>query len=145
MFRWTSRLTAPLSCSKSRLPKSQGPEYAETSSNNSLVSKRQGVSVDDSECLWNSSVNIIQAHKLNVRDDQYDTGSKVLTLPKGHWRNVKKSFKVWDKIWGWPRHMVTFMVLRHIPIKWPRQNLQDYFWYKQYWPLNIPAICDSKG
>ena len=31
----TSRRTAPLSCSKSGLPKSQGSEYGETSGNNS--------------------------------------------------------------------------------------------------------------
>ena len=52
------------------------------------------VSVDDSECLRNSSVYSIQAHTLSVRDDQYDTGTKVLTLTKEHWRNAKKSFRV---------------------------------------------------
>lgn len=33
----------------------------------------------------------------------------------------------------------------HLPIKRPPQNSQDYFCYKQYFSLNIQAICDSKG
>ena len=33
----------------------------------------------------------------------------------------------------------------HIPLKRPPQNSQDYFCYKQYFSLNIQAICDSKG
>jgi len=33
----------------------------------------------------------------------------------------------------------------HIPLKRPPQNSQDYFCYKQYFSLNMQAICDSKG
>ena len=84
----------PLSGSKFRLAKSQGPEYGETSSNNSLLSHR--VSVNDSECLRNSSVYSIHAHTLSVRDDQYDTGTKVLTLTKntGEMRRKVSEFEI---------------------------------------------------
>ena len=33
----------------------------------------------------------------------------------------------------------------HMPIKRPVKNSQDYFSYKQYFSLNVQAICDSKG
>lgn len=33
----------------------------------------------------------------------------------------------------------------HIPLKRPHKNSQDYFCYKQFFSLNIQAICDSKG
>ena len=33
----------------------------------------------------------------------------------------------------------------HIPIKRPIQNSQDYFCYKQFYSLNVQAICDYKG
>ena len=29
----------------------------------------------------------------------------------------------------------------HIPIKCPRKNSQDYFCYKQYYLLNVQAVC----
>ena len=32
----------------------------------------------------------------------------------------------------------------HIPIKCPVQNSQDYFWYKQFYSLNIQAVCDYR-
>ena len=33
----------------------------------------------------------------------------------------------------------------YIPIKCPAQNSQDYFCYKQFYPLNIQAVCDYRG
>ena len=33
----------------------------------------------------------------------------------------------------------------HIPIQRAIQNSQDYFCYKQFFSLNVQAICDSKG
>lgn len=33
----------------------------------------------------------------------------------------------------------------HLPLKRPPQNSQDHFCYKQYFSLNIQAICDSRG
>ena len=33
----------------------------------------------------------------------------------------------------------------HIPIKRPVKNLQDYFCYKQFYSLNVQAVCDYKG
>ena len=33
----------------------------------------------------------------------------------------------------------------HIPIKCPLENSQDYFCYKQYYSLNVQAVCDFKG
>ena len=33
----------------------------------------------------------------------------------------------------------------HIPIKYPVQNSQDYFCYKQFYSLNIQAVCDYRG
>ncbi|XP_044163271.1 protein ANTAGONIST OF LIKE HETEROCHROMATIN PROTEIN 1-like [Acropora millepora] len=33
----------------------------------------------------------------------------------------------------------------HIPIKRPSENSQDYFCYKQYFSLNIQAVCDYRG
>ena len=33
----------------------------------------------------------------------------------------------------------------HIPIKRPNENSQDYFNYKQFFPLNVQAVCDYKG
>ncbi|XP_047140221.2 uncharacterized protein LOC105845863 [Hydra vulgaris] len=33
----------------------------------------------------------------------------------------------------------------HIQIKRPIENGQDYFCYKQYFSLNVQAVCDSKG
>ena len=33
----------------------------------------------------------------------------------------------------------------HVPLKRPQTNSQDYFNYKLFFPLNIQAICDSKG
>ena len=33
----------------------------------------------------------------------------------------------------------------HLPLKRPPQNSQDYFCNKQYFSLNIQAICDSRG
>ena len=33
----------------------------------------------------------------------------------------------------------------HIPIKCPLENSQDYFCYKQYYSLNVQAVCDYKG
>lgn len=33
----------------------------------------------------------------------------------------------------------------HIKIKRPVENSQDYFSYKQYFSLNVQAVCDSKG
>ena len=33
----------------------------------------------------------------------------------------------------------------HIQLKRPIKNSQDYFCYKQYFSLNIQAVCDSKG
>ena len=44
--------------------------------------------------FWNSSVYSVQAGTFSERGDQYDTGTKVLTLTKEHWRNAKKSFRV---------------------------------------------------
>jgi hypothetical protein len=32
-----------------------------------------------------------------------------------------------------------------IKIKRPVENSQDYFSYKQYFPMNVQAVCDSKG
>ena len=32
----------------------------------------------------------------------------------------------------------------HIPIKWPLEKSQDYFCYKQYYSLNVQAVCDYK-
>ena len=140
-FLWTSKRTVPLSGSKFRLAKSQGPEYGETSSNNSLLSHR--VSVNDSECLRNSSVYSTQAHTLSVRDDQYDTGTKVLTLTKntGEMRRKVSEFEIkfgMTQAYG-------CIDGTHIPLIRPPQNSQDYFCYKQYFSLNIQTICDSKG
>ena len=33
----------------------------------------------------------------------------------------------------------------HVPIKCPLENSQDYFCYKQYYSLNVQAVCDYKG
>jgi hypothetical protein len=33
----------------------------------------------------------------------------------------------------------------HIPIKRPVKNSQDYFCYKQFYCLNVEAVCDYKG
>ena len=33
----------------------------------------------------------------------------------------------------------------HIPIKKPHKNSQDYFFYKQFYSLNVQAICDYRG
>ena len=33
----------------------------------------------------------------------------------------------------------------HIPIVRPKENSQDYFCYKQYYSLNVQAVCDYKG
>ena len=33
----------------------------------------------------------------------------------------------------------------HVLIKRPQKNSQDYFNYKQFFSLNVQAICDSKG
>ena len=33
----------------------------------------------------------------------------------------------------------------HVQIKRPIENSQDYFSYKQYFSLNIQAICNAKG
>ena len=33
----------------------------------------------------------------------------------------------------------------HIPIKTPNENSQDYFNYKQFFSLNVQAVCDYKG
>ena len=33
----------------------------------------------------------------------------------------------------------------HIPIKKPHKNSQDYFCYKQFYSLNVQAICDYRG
>jgi hypothetical protein len=33
----------------------------------------------------------------------------------------------------------------HVQIKRPIKNGQDYFCYKQYFSLNVQAVCDSKG
>ena len=33
----------------------------------------------------------------------------------------------------------------HVRIKSPQSNAQDYFNYKQFYSLNIQAVCDSKG
>ena len=33
----------------------------------------------------------------------------------------------------------------HIPVKYPVQNSQDYFCYKQFYSLNIQAVCDYRG
>ena len=33
----------------------------------------------------------------------------------------------------------------HIPILCPIQHSQDYFSYKQYYSLNVQAVCDYKG
>ena len=33
----------------------------------------------------------------------------------------------------------------HVQIKRPTENSQDYFCYKQYFSLNIQAICNVKG
>ena len=33
----------------------------------------------------------------------------------------------------------------HIPIKTPNENLRDYFNYKQFFSLNVQAVCDYKG
>ena len=33
----------------------------------------------------------------------------------------------------------------HIPIKSPNENSQDYFCYKQFFSLNVQAVCDYKG
>ena len=32
----------------------------------------------------------------------------------------------------------------HIPIKTPNKNSQDYFNYKQFFSLNVQAVCDTK-
>ena len=33
----------------------------------------------------------------------------------------------------------------HIQLKRPIKHSQDYFCYKQYFSLNVQAVCDSKG
>ena len=33
----------------------------------------------------------------------------------------------------------------HVPLKRPQNNSQDYFNYKQFFSLNVQAVCDSKG
>ena len=33
----------------------------------------------------------------------------------------------------------------HVPLKAPQKNSQDYFNYKQFFSLNVQAVCDSKG
>ena len=33
----------------------------------------------------------------------------------------------------------------HIPVKRPLRDSQDYFNYKQFFSLNVQAVCDSKG
>ena len=33
----------------------------------------------------------------------------------------------------------------HIPLKTPRINSQDYFNYKQFYSINVQAVCDSSG
>ena len=33
----------------------------------------------------------------------------------------------------------------HISIKFPLENSQNYFCYKQYYSLNIQAVCNYKG
>ena len=33
----------------------------------------------------------------------------------------------------------------HIPISCPVENSQDYFCYKQFYSINVQAVCDSKG
>ncbi|XP_065666450.1 uncharacterized protein LOC136087492 [Hydra vulgaris] len=33
----------------------------------------------------------------------------------------------------------------HVPIVCPFENSQDYFCYKQYYSMNVQAVCDYKG
>lgn len=33
----------------------------------------------------------------------------------------------------------------HIPIQCPSENSQDFFCYKQWYSLPVPAVCDYKG
>ena len=33
----------------------------------------------------------------------------------------------------------------HVQLKSPIKSSQDYFCYKQYFSLNVVAVCDSKG
>ena len=34
---------------------------------------------------------------------------------------------------------------KSIHIKRPEENSQDYYNYKQLFPLNVQAVCDSEG
>ena len=77
--------------------------------------------MDDSQCLWNSSVYSIQAHTLSVRDYQYDTCTKVLNLPKTTEEMRRKVSEFEIKL-----EMIQASGCiddTHIPLKRPPQNL----------------------
>ncbi|XP_046853992.1 putative nuclease HARBI1 [Xenia sp. Carnegie-2017] len=70
-------------------------------------------------------------------------GPKYIFLPKNE-NEMRKKASEFELKFG----MVQAFGLidgTHIPIKCPPENSQDFFNYKQYFSLNVQAVCDSKG
>ena len=70
-------------------------------------------------------------------------GKKYLYLPKDKEQMMKKVSEFESK-YGMVQ---AFGCIdgTHIPISCPNENKQDYFCYKQFFSLNVQAVCDYKG
>ena len=70
-------------------------------------------------------------------------GPKYLHLPKDQ-EEMRRKVAEFELKFGTPQAFGC-VDRTHVPLKRPQINCQDYFNYKQFFSLNVQAICDSKG
>lgn len=68
-------------------------------------------------------------------------GPKYIFLPKTS-QEMREKVSEFELKFGM---IQAFVDGTHIPIKSPKGNSQDYFCYKQFYSLNVQAVCDYRG
>ena len=73
----------------------------------------------------------------------YKLGPKHIRLPQTEKEMIEKAAEIVSK---YGMHQAFgFIDGTHVPILGPIEHSQDYFLYKQYFSLNVQAVCDFKG
>jgi len=70
-------------------------------------------------------------------------GPKILYLPRDT-QEVRNKVSEFEAKYGM-RQAFGCIDGTHVPLSRPRENSQDFFCYKQYFSLNVQAVCDYRG
>ena len=70
-------------------------------------------------------------------------GSKYLYLPRNT-EEMRETVSKFEVKFGIP-HAFGCIDGTHVPLKTPSINSKDFYTYKQFFSLNVQAVCDSQG